>query len=141
VIHWLREGAREVVTAEVLTKTDDALRIENIKLKRRLAVQAAVLVPLVRGAAEASGWLVREGQKWTEPLGEFVVAQIVRVATIGERDGVHGCGRCRAESCGDRGRGEPSRRVSVEHEDDSCRRGEEVTLNLGQTEAEQGHRG
>lgn len=40
---WLREGAREVVTAEVLTKTDDALRIENIKLRRRLAVQAAVL--------------------------------------------------------------------------------------------------
>jgi transposase InsO family protein len=40
---WLREGAREVVTAEVFTKADDDLRIENIKLRRRLAVQTAVL--------------------------------------------------------------------------------------------------
>ena len=40
---WLREGAREVVTAEVFSKTDDDLRLENLKLKRRLAVVTAVL--------------------------------------------------------------------------------------------------
>ena len=39
---WLREGAREVVTAEVSIKTDDALRIENLELERRVAVQTAV---------------------------------------------------------------------------------------------------